>query len=76
VPGAVAERVVPEYKLWMSLQCAPGQDVVGRALLPALDTALDLYRKVGLISTPLKAAELATNELFEGADSVSSVKCP
>ena len=76
VPGAKAERVVPDYQAWMEFQCAPGQSVIGAPSKEALETALALYSRVKLISNPLKADDLMTSEFFEGADPVSKVACP
>ncbi|MES2536456.1 MAG: ABC transporter substrate-binding protein [Pseudomonadota bacterium] len=76
VPGAVAERVVPDYAGWVPFQCAEGQTVVGRASDSAWKTAIDLYRKTRLITSSLKSTDLYTNEFFDGADPVSSAKCP
>lgn len=75
VPGAVADRVVPDYTGWIPFQCAEGQPVVGRASDAAWKTAIDLYRKTKLITSAMKATDLYTNEFFDGADPVSAVKC-
>jgi NitT/TauT family transport system substrate-binding protein len=76
VPGATPERVVPDFKAWMPFQCADKQAVIGRASDASWKTAVDLYRKTKLITSDMKPTDLYTNEFFEGADSVSTVKCP
>ncbi|MES1977473.1 MAG: ABC transporter substrate-binding protein [Pseudomonadota bacterium] len=75
VPGAQADRVVPEYALWTQFQCAEGQAVVGRASDAAWKAAVDLYRNIGLVTSAMKPTDLYTNEFFDGANTVSSVKC-
>lgn len=76
VPGAKAERVVPDYQAWMEFQCAAGQSVVGAQSRESLDVALLLYSRVKLTSSPLKADELMTNEFFTGPERVSTAECP
>lgn len=76
VPGAKAERVVPDYQAWKEFQCAPGQSVIGAPSKEALETALALYSRVKLISNPLTAGDLMTNEFFEGSNPVSTAPCP
>jgi NitT/TauT family transport system substrate-binding protein len=76
VPGAKAERIVSDYQGWMEFQCAAGQSVLGVQSKASLDTALALYSRVKLISNPLKADDLMTNEFFEDSNPVSTKKCP
>ena len=76
VPGAQADKVVVDYKPWLEFECADGESIVGQPSARSWSAAVQLYKDVGLIGPALKAEELFTAAMFEGANSVSSLLCP